>query len=149
MRRRDFILSCLLLTFGSILERTSTFFKLGSCMADDRPILAGTSPIPEKGNDILESVHNGKVLLKNKLHHSILLNDVGTVIWHYIDGRNSCNDISLILSNEFGIDIETASNDVKSFVFSLKKEGFIDISKAVKVYKVKKVVSKPKPMPTK
>jgi hypothetical protein len=145
MKRRCFVLSCLSIAAGCVLTSLGPLLRLGTSFADGLPIPVGSSPVPEKRSDIGEGIQNGRVVLTNGINNRIVLNDIGSIIWNTIDGKKTCNHISRMLSKEFGIDMERASKDVNTFVFSLKKEGVLDIYKIARRYAVKKAVCTRKP----
>lgn len=47
------------------------------------------------------------------------LNDVGSFIWHSIDGKRTEKDILNDLINEFSIDEQTARHDLSEFLIDL------------------------------
>ena len=55
------------------------------------------------------------------LENIYTLNEVGSRIWELIDGRRSVQNIKEIIVDEFDIDEQTASQDIKEFLERLEK----------------------------
>jgi len=53
------------------------------------------------------------------------LNEVGTLIWELIDGKNSVNRIAEVISNTYEVKLEEAERDALQFINSLEKAGMI------------------------
>jgi len=49
------------------------------------------------------------------------LNETGAFIWEYINGKRSVEEIISALTSEYDIDIETAKDDVFSFIENMCK----------------------------
>jgi hypothetical protein len=66
------------------------------------------------------------VNLKESSFHT--LNPVGTFIWDQIDGKTSVTMIIQNVTDEFGIDSETAEKDSKEFIDNLLKKDLVILS---------------------
>jgi len=53
------------------------------------------------------------------------LNEVGTLIWELIDGKNSVSRIAEVISNTYEVKLEEAERDALQFINSLEKAGMI------------------------
>ena len=129
MKRREFMLSCLLVTAGWLFPKHRFLSRLGFPLIDGLTIHIKDSPIPEKRSDVFENIENGMLVLQNAFNHKIILNRVGSIIWQNIDGKNTYDDISFLLTQVFDIDKEIATKDVTSYAISLREEGFLNIDK--------------------
>lgn len=53
------------------------------------------------------------------------LDEIASVIYKMIDGKNSLDDILTILCNDYDVDQETAKKDLLEFVGELQEKGII------------------------
>ena len=68
------------------------------------------------------------VPIKNKvgdLDSIYTLNEVGTLIWELIDGKNSISRIVEVISNTYEVKLEEAEGDTLHFINSLEQAGMI------------------------
>jgi hypothetical protein len=49
------------------------------------------------------------------------LNETGAFIWEHINGKRNVEEIINILTTEYDIDYETASNDIFTFIENMSK----------------------------
>jgi hypothetical protein len=56
------------------------------------------------------------------------LNEVGSFIWHRIDGRTRPDAIARALSEEFDVTVEQALQDVREFVDTLLSRGLVQLA---------------------
>lgn len=54
-----------------------------------------------------------------------VLNDVGARVWDLIDGARSIEEICHSISQEYSISIETARQDVQTFLSQLADRGMV------------------------
>ena len=142
MKRRKFILSCTAMALTTITANVERSVEAGICLTDRLPMPEGETPIPEKMGGISEIMRTGNLWLEKASHHPIQLNDVGTAIWHHVDGKKTCRDIAAIVSKQYGIDANMILADVEFFVIRLEKERYLKISRIARCYAVKKKVKK-------
>ena len=55
-----------------------------------------------------------------------IVNDTAIMIWEMLDGSYDLEDISGALCDRYGIDKETARNDVLEFVGQLRQRGLME-----------------------
>ncbi|MBM4275621.1 MAG: PqqD family protein [Deltaproteobacteria bacterium] len=53
------------------------------------------------------------------------LNPVGTFIWERCDGRHSVEEIAASLTEEYQVDMETATRDCRKFIDELVEQGIL------------------------
>ena len=68
------------------------------------------------GNELILVPVTSNVANMNEL---FTFNEVGSFIWHCIDGNRTENDILNELTNEFSIDQQTAQHDLSEFLVEL------------------------------
>ena len=56
------------------------------------------------------------------------LNDVGSFIWHLIDGRRSAQAIADAVSDEYDVSLEQAAQDVDDLLTTLEANGLARLS---------------------
>jgi hypothetical protein len=84
-----------------------------------------------KGKDLVTRNVAGETIIvpiKNKvgdLDSIYTLNEVGTLIWELIDGKNSISKIVEVISNTYEVKLEEAERDALQFINSLEKAGMI------------------------
>jgi hypothetical protein len=66
------------------------------------------------------------VNLKRSTFHT--LNPVATFIWEQLDGQVTFKEIAERLSQEFGVDYETAEDDCVSFISDLVDKDMVTLS---------------------
>ena len=73
------------------------------------------------------SIHTLKeklyILKHEKIKNYILINDIGLLIWGLLNGTNTIYDIENILKHQ---DIEIKRDEIKSFIATLGKHGFLE-----------------------
>jgi methyltransferase-like protein len=79
-----------------------------------------------KSQFAVRNVGNEKILvpLKNNIADMtelFTLNEVGSFIWDKIDGKNTEEDITNAITNEFDIDETTAKKDLTEFIEKFEK----------------------------
>ena len=119
---------------GSVLTTGRTVFPGVLSLHKSIPVPVELSLVPEKKSGTVEEIQNDQIILTNPHNTTLMLNNVGAIIWSCIDGRRSCNHIADHLSDEFNIDRCDASRDVESFLTNLEKEGFIELRKKSPCY---------------
>jgi hypothetical protein len=58
------------------------------------------------------------------------LNDVGSFIWHRIDGTTPMADIARVVCEEFDVTLDRANDDVEEFVDTLISRGLVRLVSA-------------------
>ena len=53
------------------------------------------------------------------------LNDVGTAIWEFLDGKSNVGQIVAAICRDFEVSAEEAAKDTVDFLEALEKEGLI------------------------
>jgi hypothetical protein len=56
------------------------------------------------------------------------LNEIGTLIWDLIDGKNSVNQIVIVVHNAYEVTLERAKKDTIEFLNSLEVSGLIRLN---------------------
>ena len=64
------------------------------------------------------------------LHAVYTLNDVGSFIWHLIDGRRTAQAIADAVSSEYDVTVERAAEDVDELLTALEAHGLVALSTA-------------------
>ena len=64
------------------------------------------------------------------LHAVYTLNDVGSFIWHLIDGRRTAQAIADAVSSEYDVTVERAAEDVDELLTALEANGLVALSTA-------------------
>ena len=68
-----------------------------------------------------------------QFHEYKILNKVGTRVWDLIDGTRTEGDIAKIIAAEYEVSVETALEDVTSFLRDLRTNGMLADGEAGKV----------------
>ena len=75
----------------------------------------------KKRTDVIQSQVDEELLIldmqNNQIHQ---LNPSASYVWNEFDGWRSPVDLAIAFANRFGIDIETAKNDVERVISQLK-----------------------------
>lgn len=70
-------------------------------------------------------IDNQTVLVNTETGASYVLEDSAKLLWQNLADGKSQEALALILSETYGLDFQTAFQDVEDFLAELKKEGFI------------------------
>ena len=86
----------------------------------------------KKRTDLIQSQVDEELLIldmqNNQIHQ---LNATASYVWNEFDGRKSPVELSIAFANHFGIDIETAKNDVEQVISMLKSLNlFVDTAES-------------------
>jgi hypothetical protein len=65
-------------------------------------------------------------ILKSK-EFKINLDELGSVVWKYCDGKKSVDEIGMLLAKHFGPDIEPIYDRLTKFIMQLYRGKFIEI----------------------
>lgn len=97
----------------TIFEKKQKMINLNSVVKPSKDI------VPRKTDDeyVLVPVSNNIA----DMDRVFTLNETGAFIWEKLDGNLTLKDICLLIQNEFDVDLETAENDVLSFVKEMEK----------------------------
>lgn len=68
---------------------------------------------------------DGAVIVTPRAGNVRVLNQVGTVIWKLIDGRNSLSEIESQLIHTYDVPVNQARSDLLAFVKQLEKRDMI------------------------
>lgn len=130
MNRRTFsLMSIFAATNAAVLAKSGIAVNLTKIRNNQLPILIEQSLIPIKEDNIEVAQNEGdQIMLINSYHERILLSSVGSVVWSYINGSNTCEEIANLLSYEFAINYEQSLEDVNNFLVNLERERFINIT---------------------
>ena len=99
------------------------------CILKQRPRYGGIfMGSPDKtfvrNEDIAWRVIDHEALLVNPKDSLIYpLNSVGTIIWELLDGKNSAQDISNVIEDEFTGDKANLKDEVFAFIADLVEKG--------------------------
>ncbi|NOZ85031.1 MAG: PqqD family protein [Deltaproteobacteria bacterium] len=64
----------------------------------------------------------------------VKLDELGSYVWHRLDGKNTLMGIAAALEEEFGDKADSAKDRVGLFLTKLYREGWISLLKKVPVY---------------
>jgi hypothetical protein len=88
---------------------------------------------PDSGLVFLKQPKFRSVLLKKYLLHRlpdqfyrVNLDDIGSFIWHEIDGEQNVSGIAVAVEREFGTRVDPVHQRLGTFIRSLKRSRFID-----------------------
>lgn len=89
---------------------------------------------PRKHPHAASRVYEGEAFIVLPQYHEYkILNSTGTRIWDLIDGSRSESDIAKVIADEYEVTLETALEDVRSFLSDLKSNGMLANDEAGKV----------------
>jgi hypothetical protein len=94
--------------------------NLIKCFVKDKNIVTRSIA----GETILVPVVNGVA----EIDYIYTLNETGTRIWQFMDGRTPVNQIVEAIGKEYEVTIEEATKDVLTFVALLESAGMIQPS---------------------
>ena len=72
-------------------------------------------------------VEGKAVLVSVKRSEVIVLNDIGTQIWVFLEGKKNLNEIVENVHFSFEADRETIKNDVVSFLENMREKEVLDV----------------------
>ena len=88
---------------------------------------------PDSGLVFLKQPKFKSALLKRYLlpllpdpYYRVNLDDIGSFIWHEIDGRKDVSGIAVAVEREFGTRVDPLYERLGTFIRSLKRSRFID-----------------------
>lgn len=87
--------------------------------------------IDEENLVVVEVIHVGIInkiaqkIFKVPQKSDISLDEYGSFVWQYIDGKNTIHDISIKVSEKFGKDAEPLLNRLVQFFRILKDNSFV------------------------
>ena len=67
------------------------------------------------------------VLLSLESGNYYTLNRTGTYVWSLLDGKMDVQRIAGMVAGEFGVEVETALDDVRDLLEVLEKEGLVEL----------------------
>ena len=77
--------------------------------------------IPEKNSDIIWRGIEGEAVLLNPVDGSYFgLNTVGRSFWEKVDGKKTMEEITSLLLQEYKVEFDVLSHDIKDFMDSLE-----------------------------
>ena len=65
------------------------------------------------------------VLFHPDTAEAVGVNPVGVAIWEMLDGKNSLEDITALISNDFADVPGSAAQEIETFIDDLTKRGFV------------------------
>jgi len=82
--------------------------------------------IEKNENFVLKEEKEGGILLNPSSGEFAVINKTGCLIWKFIDGRNSKNDIVAKIAKKFEVPQSYIKKDVLSFLDQLKRNGLVN-----------------------
>ena len=81
---------------------------------------------PRKHPHAASRVYEGEAfIVLPQFHEYKILNTTGTRIWDLIDGNRSESEIATLIAEEYDVALDTALEDVTTFVTDLRANGML------------------------